>query len=167
MTTRHLGATYVEYSVLTSDWDEQSGFLQGCNIYIEASLKLLLRSLLKTQCHQYWQTGNFGNDKPARTTSSSRLNISWIFQDQSFCQVRALKSHSNELFFTIFFYEKPMSANWLWGWPIDPNFLEEGNDKDLRMFRCPFLRIIKPEHNLSNLFLCLFFSISLPWINPS
>ena len=29
MTTRHLGATYVEYSILTSDWDEQHGFLQN------------------------------------------------------------------------------------------------------------------------------------------
>ena len=33
---------------LTSDRDEQIGFLQGCDIYIEASLKLLLCYLLKT-----------------------------------------------------------------------------------------------------------------------
>ena len=39
MTTRHLGATYMEYSVFTSDWDEQHGFLQSGSIYIEASLK--------------------------------------------------------------------------------------------------------------------------------
>ncbi len=44
MTTRHLGATYMEYSVLTSDYDEQAGFLQGCDIYIEASLKSSLCS---------------------------------------------------------------------------------------------------------------------------
>ena len=42
--TRHLGATYVEYTVLTSDWDEQHGFLQSGNIYIEASLKSSLCS---------------------------------------------------------------------------------------------------------------------------
>ena len=48
MTTRHVGATYVEYSILTSDWDEQPGFLQDCDIYIEESLKLLLCYLLKT-----------------------------------------------------------------------------------------------------------------------
>ena len=42
-----------------------------------------------------------------------------------------------------------------------------GNDKDLRMIRCRFTRILNPEHNLSNLILYLFCSISLPWINPS
>ena len=44
MTTRHLGATYMEYSVFTSDWDEQHGFLQSDNIFVEASLKSLLCS---------------------------------------------------------------------------------------------------------------------------
>ena len=39
-----MGATYVEYSVLTSDSDEQHGFLQSGNIYIEASLKSSLCS---------------------------------------------------------------------------------------------------------------------------
>ena len=29
----------MEYSVFTSDWDEQHGFLQSGSIYIEASLK--------------------------------------------------------------------------------------------------------------------------------
>ena len=36
----------MEYSVFTSDWDEQHGFLQSSNIYIEASLK---PSLCSTQ----------------------------------------------------------------------------------------------------------------------
>ena len=44
MITRHLGATYVEYSVLTNDCDEQRGFLQSSNMYIEASLKQSLCS---------------------------------------------------------------------------------------------------------------------------
>ena len=50
---------------------------------------------------------------------------------------------------------------------IDPDFLEEGNDKDFRMIRCRFTRILNPEHNLSNLFLYLFYRISLTWINPN
>ena len=39
---------------------------------------------------------------------------------------------------------------------INPDFLEGGNDKDLRTIRCRFTRILNPEHNLSNVFLCLF-----------
>ena len=39
---------------------------------------------------------------------------------------------------------------------IDPDFLEEGNDKELRMIRCRLKKVLKPEHNLSKLFLCLF-----------
>ena len=34
----------MEYSVFTSDWDEQHGFLQSGSIYIETSLKPLLFS---------------------------------------------------------------------------------------------------------------------------
>ena len=60
-----------------------------------------------------------------------------------------------------------LQANWLWSWSIEPDFPEEGNDKYLRMFMCWFTKILNPEHNLSNLFLCLFCSISLPWVNPS
>ena len=85
-----------------------------------------------------------------------------------------------------------MSANWLWTyWPrffrrsawifcmgkvwtyllkeICYEFLgmyQERNDKDLKMIRCWPTRILNPEHNLSNLFLCLFYRISLTWINP-
>ena len=44
MTTRHLGATYVEYSVFTSGGDEQPRFLQSGGTYIEASLKSSLCS---------------------------------------------------------------------------------------------------------------------------
>ena len=39
---------------------------------------------------------------------------------------------------------------------INPDFLEGGNDKVLRRIWCRFTRILNPEHNLSNLFLCLF-----------
>ena len=42
------GLHNMEYSVFTSDWDEQYGFLQSGSIYIEASLKMLLCYLLKT-----------------------------------------------------------------------------------------------------------------------
>ena len=45
MTTRHLGATYVEYSLLTSDWDEQHGFLQSGSNYMETNLKSSLCSV--------------------------------------------------------------------------------------------------------------------------
>ena len=92
---------------------------------------------IMTRCYQYLQTGYFGNDKPASFTSSSWLIIRWVFHDQCF------------------FCEKSMSVNWLWRWPIDPDFLEEGNTKELRMIRCRLTRIFNPEHNLSNLFLCL------------
>ena len=40
---------------------------------------------------------------------------------------------------------------------INPDFLEGGNDKDLRIIRCRFTRILNPEHSLSNLFLYLFY----------
>ena len=39
---------------------------------------------------------------------------------------------------------------------IDPDFLEEGHDKELRMIRRGLTKVLKPEHNLSKLFLCLF-----------
>ena len=127
----------------------------------------LMLAKIMTWCYQSLQTGYFGNDKPASSTSLSQLKIRWVFQDQYFYQVRALEAESNELFFTIFFCEKPMSANWLWSWPIDPDFLEEGNDKDLRMIRCRLTKIFNPEYNLSSLFLCLFYRISWTWINPN
>ena len=41
-------------------------------------------------------------------------------------------------------------------WFIDPDFLEGGNDKDLRIIKCRLTRISNPEHNLSNLFLSYF-----------
>ena len=47
---------------------------------------------------------------------------------------------------------------------IDPDFLEEGNDKDFRMIRYRFKRILRPEHNPTNLFLL---QISLTWMNPN
>ena len=76
-------------------------------------------------------------------------------------------SISRPIFFTIFFCEKPMPANWLWSWYIDPDFPQEGNTKELRMIRCRFTRAFNPEHNLSKLFLCLFYRISLTWMNPN
>ena len=120
MTTRHLGATYMEYSVFTSDWDEQHGFLQSGSNYMETSLKPSLCS-----AQDLGATGNmdireknlqiisfeqirrinyinrcqqllwpdivcfiirqfFGNDKPVSFTSSSRLNIRWVFEDQNY-----------------------------------------------------------------------------------
>ena len=42
------GYIYGIFSFFTGDSDEQPEFLQSCNIYIEASLKLLLHYLLKT-----------------------------------------------------------------------------------------------------------------------
>ena len=62
----------------------------------------------------------------------------------------------NQIFFTIYFCENPMSADWSWSWSIDPDCLEKGNDKDLKMIRCRFTWIFNPEYNLSKLFLCLF-----------
>ena len=47
---------------------------------------------------QFWQSS-------ARSTSLSRLNISWIFQDYYFCQIRAMKAESNGLFLIIFLYK--------------------------------------------------------------
>ena len=131
MTTRHLGATYMEYSVFTSDWDEQHGFLPSGSNYMETSLKSSLCSVqdlgaignmdirekylqilsfeqirltrclqqswsgvtnnydpasvtVMTRNYQYLQAGNFGYDKPACFTSSSRLKVRWVFQDQYF-----------------------------------------------------------------------------------
>ena len=95
MTTRHLGATYVEYSILTSDWDEQHGFLQSGSIYIEASLKPSLCSaqdlgargiiLLSKNYFQIWinpaspiimtlclQPGVINNHEPALATIMTR-----------------------------------------------------------------------------------------------
>ena len=111
MTTRHLGATYVGYSVLTSDWDEQPGFLQikafilkqVLSCYYAPFLRLggykwyaykggtfssLMLATIMTRCYQYLQTDNFGNDKPASSTSLSQLKIRWVFQDQYFLNRR-------------------------------------------------------------------------------
>ena len=44
--------------------------------------------------------------------------------------------------------------------------IKKEDDKDLRMIRCRLTRIFNPKHNLSNLFLCLFYRSSLTWINP-
>ena len=35
-----------------------------------------------TRCYQYLQAGNFGYDKQISFTSSSRLKVRWVFQDQ-------------------------------------------------------------------------------------
>ena len=110
--------------------------------------RLMLATTI-ARCYQYLQTGYFGNDKPASSTSSSWLKIRWVFHDQ------------------YFFCEKPMSAKWLWSWLIDPDFLEEGNTKELRMIRCRLTRVLNPKHNPSKLFLCLFYRISLTWMNPN
>ena len=76
MTTRHLGATYVEYSVLTSDCDKQPGFLQGCNIYIEASLK---QSLCSAQ--DLGATGNMDiREKNLQILSSEQTRLTRCLQ---------------------------------------------------------------------------------------
>ena len=73
---------------------------------------LTLEQTRLTRCLQqswpsiiYLQPGNFGNHKSVRSISLSQLNISWIFQDQYFCQVGALKADSNGLFLIIFLYK--------------------------------------------------------------
>ena len=76
--------------------------------------------------------------RPLGATSDMNIMEIYIFQP-----AENQMSISRPIFFTIFFCEKPMSANWLWSWPINPDFLE-GNDKDLKMRR-----------------------ISLTWINPN
>ena len=43
---------------------------------------------IMTRCHQYLQTGNFGNIKPPSFRSSNRLNIRWVFQDPYFLNRR-------------------------------------------------------------------------------
>ena len=166
MTTRHLGATYVEYSVwLVTEMNKSDFFkvvifilkqvLSCCYAtflrlggykwyaYKGGTFSSLMLTTIMTRCHQYLQADKFGNDKPASFTSSSKLKIRWVFQRPIFF-LKALGAESNELFFTIFLCEKPVSANWLWSCPVDPDFLEEGNDKDLRMIM-----------------------ISLTWINPN
>ena len=93
---------------MTSESNEWPGFLQGCDILLKQVLSCYCAPFLRlggykwyaykggtfssltlatimTRCHQYLQTGNFGNDKPASSTSSSRLKIRWVFQDQYFC----------------------------------------------------------------------------------
>ena len=40
-------------------------------------------------------------------------------------KVGALEADSSGLFLTIFLYKRPMLANWLWSWPIDPDFSKE------------------------------------------
>ena len=88
------------------------------------------------------------------STSSSRLKIKWLFQDQYLLRQRFGNRFKWIISFNISL-EEPMSANRLWSWPVDSDFPGE-NVKDLRMIRCRLTRIFNPEHNLSNLFLCLY-----------
>ena len=53
--------------------------------YKGGTFSSLMLVKIMTWCYQYLQTGYFGNDKPASSTSSSRLKIGWVFQDQYFC----------------------------------------------------------------------------------
>ena len=123
-----------------------------------------------TRCRQQLWPGAFNIYKPAILVILNRqvlhLQTGWI--SDKYFQTHISQTggaESKELFFTIFLGDKPMSANWLWSWFVDPDFPEGGNNKDLRMIRYRFTKILNLEHNLSNLFLCLFCSISLPWIN--
>ena len=166
MTTRYLGATYVEYSVLwlmiemnNPDFFKVATFTwkQVLSCYYAPFLRLggykwyaykggtfssLMLATIMTRCHQYLQTGNFGNVKPACSTSSSQLKIRWVFQAQYF--LLSIGSWIKWIILHNIFYEKPMSANWLWSWPIDTDIPEEGNDTDLRMIRCRLTRIFNP-----------------------
>ena len=49
--------------------------------YKGGTLSSLMLATIMTRCHQ---TGIFGDDKPASSTSSSRLKIRWVYQDQYF-----------------------------------------------------------------------------------
>ena len=116
------------------------------------------------------------------------------FKTNIFCQVRALKADSNGLFLIIFLYKSQCQQMGYEAGLLTRNFrrsawifcigkvwtylLKEicykilsmhpgGNDKDLKMIRCRFRKIFNLEHNLSSLFLCLFYRISLTWINPN
>ena len=105
----------------------------------------------------------FGNDKTGKFCIFKPVEYQMSISRPIFLKPALWKPTQMDYLFTIFL----LQTNWLWSWSIDLDFLEGGNDKDLRMIRCRSTRILNPEHNLSNLFLCLFCSISLPWINPS
>ena len=128
-----------------------------------------------TRCRQQLWPGAINIYKPAILVILNRqvlhLQTGWIsdkyFKTNIFSKAGALEADSSGLFFTIFLCEKPMSTNWVWSWLVNPDFLDGGNDKDLRIIRCRFTRILNPEHNLSNLLLCLFYRISLTWINAN
>ena len=96
-----------------------------------------------------------GNHRSASSIFSNRLNIRWVFQDQYFLSRRFGSRLKWIICLQYFFYKKIDYEAGL----LTRVFLEEVNDKDLRVFRCRFTRILNPEHNLSNLFLCLFCSI--------
>ena len=147
-----------------------------------------------TRCHQYLQTGDFGNIKPASSTSLNWLNIRWVFEDQNYLTRRLGSRLKWIILHNIFLWETNISklSMKLAYWPgffrrsawifcigkVWTYLLKEicykilsmhpgGNDKDLKMIRCRFTRIFNPECNLSNLFLCLCCRISLTWINPN
>ena len=44
---------------------------------------------------------------------------------------------------------------------------QEGDDKDLRMIKCRFIRIFNPEHKPAKFVLVFMLQISLTWINPN
>ena len=148
-----------------------------------------------TRCHQYLQTGYFGNDKPASSTSLSRLKIRWVFQDQYFCQSQSIEGRLKWIISYNIFLQRANISKLIMKLAYWPGFFRRsawifciskvwtyllkeicykilsmhpgGNDKDLKMIRCRFRKIFNPERNLSSLFLCLFYRISLTWINSN
>ena len=76
MTTRYLGATYMEHSVFNSGWDEQHGFLQSGSNYMETSLK---PSLCSPQ--DLGATGNMGvREKNLQILSTEQTRLTQCVQ---------------------------------------------------------------------------------------
>ena len=130
--------------------------------YKGGTFSSLMLATIMTRHRLFYNQADFGNYNSARSIPLSRFKSDEYFKTYNF-KPALWKSTQMDYLFTIFL----LQANWLWSWSIDPDFLEEGNDKDLRMFRCRFTRILNPEHNLTKLFWCLFCRISLIWINPN
>ena len=129
-----------------------------------------------TRCYQYLQAGNFGYDKPASFTSSSRLKVRWVFQNQYALSRRFGSRFKWIISYNISLQETNASkltlklAYWpgflkrsIWIFCIHKvwtyllkgicdeymGMYQEGNDKDLKMIRCRLTRIFNPEYNLS------------------
>ena len=121
-----------------------------------------------TRYYQYLQAGNFGYDKPASFTSSSRLKVRWVFQDQYVLSRRFGSRFKWIISYNISLQETNASkltlklAYWpgflkrsiwifcihkVWTYLLKEIFYEfmgmyqERNDKDLKMIRCRLTKI--------------------------